>query len=158
MKVEKSNPPSTPEAQLFYIGVQTFLQSLTSIVEGHPDYKKATEKVDLSVLWIIKTPESFKKAGIADTYITMHITNQGINVNVNTKPSKADVVLEAEWDNWKKLFTGEADFINFVAKGEIKVKGLEKINTTLISIMMECIKGSQFPPELVKLIEPLMID
>lgn len=156
--MENPNSPSTAEAQLFYVGVQTFLQGLTSTVEGHPDYKKVTEGVDLSVLWVIKVPETFKKAGITDTYINMHITSQGISVNVDTKPSRADATLEAEWDTWRKLFTGEADFMSTVAGGGIKVEGLEKINPGLISIMMECIKGSQFPPELVKLIEPLMTD
>lgn len=154
----ESEPSMTIEAQLFHSGVRQYLQLLASNIGSHPNFKEEAEGLDLSLSMVIRTPESFKQFNITDTYINLHIVNQHVEFDVDIKPFKADVVLEAEWTTWKNIITGQEDLIDSLTTEKIRIlESSDKFSFDMMSILTESIKNAQMPPELMRLIEPITV-
>ena len=145
------------QAQVFYEGVRAFVSVLTTDIQEHPNFKKVTEGLDLSLSIAIRTPESFKQFNIADTYVHLHIVNQQLKFDVDREPFRADVTIEGGWDTWKNIFTGQENIIESVMGEKIKIEilGELKINIMdLFSILAEVVEKSKVPTQLLKFVEP----
>ena len=151
----ESEPPTSIEAQLFHTGVRQYLQLLIDNIKSHPNFKKETEGLNLSLLIVIITPESLRKFKIVDTYIDLHIVDQHVEVDVDIKPFKADVVLEAKWTTWKGIVVGQEDLVDSLTTEKIRIlEGSDKLSFGMINIIAESMKNAQWPLELIRLIEP----
>lgn len=151
----ESEPSMSIEAQLFHTGVRQYLQLLIDNIKSHPDFKKEAEGLDLSLSIVIITPESLRKFKIADTYIYLHIIDQHVELDVDIKPFKVDVVLEAEWATWKGIVVGQGDLVDSLTTEKIRIlEGTNKLSFGMINIIAESMKNAQWPPELIRLIDP----
>ena len=153
-----SKPPiwKNVESELFIVGIRTFLDFLKSNIESHPDFNVKTKGRDYSLSPVIRVPESFKQLGIGDAFIYLRLVDQRVEYDVGTEPFEADVVLEGEWATWKNIVTGQEDIADSISAEKLKIlKGFDKLNFDLISMMTESLTESKIPPEAVRVIEPM---
>jgi len=65
------------------------------------------------------------------------------------------VVLEGDWDTWKRVISGQEELSNAVVEGKLQVtRGAEKMDFDLISLVANALMRSTVPLDVFKLIEP----
>lgn len=143
------------EAELFLAGMKSFLNVLLSNIEADPQFQEKTKGKDFSLLNVIRLPPSFKEKGMEDAYMRIHIAEGKTETEVANTPLKADVVLEGEWETWKRVISGQEELSNAVVEGKIQVvEGAEKMDFEIISLIANAIMRSTVPMDVFKLIEP----
>ena len=142
-------------SELFIVGIRTFLDLLKSHIESHPDFKVRTKGRDYPLSLAVRTPESFKKSGIDDAFVYLRLVDQRVEYDVGTEHFEADVVLEGEWATWKNIVSGQEDLIDSISTDKLKIlKGFDKLDFGLISMIVEGLTKARMPPEAIRLVEP----
>lgn len=143
------------EAELFLAGMRSFLNVLLSNIEADPQFQEKTRGKDFSLSNVIRLPPSFKEKGMEDAYMRFHLAEGKAEAEVATSPLQADVVLEGDWDTWKRVISGQEELSNAVVEGKIQVvQGAEKMDFEVISLIANAIMRSTVPMDVFKLIEP----
>ena len=143
------------ESELFLAGIRSFLNVLLSNVEADPQFHEKTKGKDFSLCNVIRVPPSFREKGIEDAYLRLRLSEGKVEAEVTTSPPQADVVLEGDWDTWKRVISGQEELSNAVVEGRLQVtRGAEKMDFDLISLVANALTRSTVPLDVFKLIEP----
>ncbi len=143
------------EAELFLAGMKSFANVLLSNIEADPEFREKTKGKDFSLSNVIRLPPSFREKGMEDAHLRLRLAEGRAEAEVATSPLGADVVLEGDWDTWKKVISGQVELSDAVVEGRIQVvQGAEKMDFEIISLIANAMMRSTVPADVFKLIEP----
>ncbi|TDA32704.1 MAG: hypothetical protein DSO04_01785 [Hadesarchaea archaeon] len=143
------------ESELFLAGMRSFVNVLLSNVEADPQFQEKTRGKDFSLCNVIRVPPSFREKGIEDAYLRLRLSEGKVEAEVATSLPQADVVLEGDWETWKRVISGQEELSNAVVEGKIQVtQGAEKMDFEIISLVANAMMRSTVPLDVFKLIEP----
>jgi hypothetical protein len=144
-----------PESELFLAGIRSFSNVLLSNVEADPQFQEKTRGKDFSLCNVIRLPPAFKEKGVEDTYLRLRLSEGKAEAEVTTSLPQADVVLEGDWETWKRVISGQEELSNAVVEGKLQVtRGAERMDFEIISLVANALMRSTVPLDVFKLIEP----